>query len=51
MLKQITSFELRAASCALASDREIIEEQIMELFDEAFEPPVSVAWRSEGGWP
>ncbi|CAK9106806.1 unnamed protein product [Durusdinium trenchii] len=45
MLKQITSFELRAASCALASDREIIEEQIMELFDEAFEPPVSVSFQ------
>lgn len=42
MLDQMAAFELRCASCSLNSDREVIEQQIIDLFDEAFEPPVSV---------
>eukprot|EP00438_Fugacium_kawagutii_P023953 Skav232715 [mRNA] locus=scaffold4051:2239:3864:+ [translate_table: standard] len=44
MLHQMEHFDFRRAQCALESDRGIIEEQVVDLFDEAFEPPLSVAF-------
>eukprot|EP00438_Fugacium_kawagutii_P007731 Skav217319 [mRNA] locus=scaffold3163:325845:327515:+ [translate_table: standard] len=37
-------FDFRSAQCAVESDRGIIEEQVVDLFDEAFEAPLSVAF-------
>eukprot|EP00438_Fugacium_kawagutii_P036478 Skav209705 [mRNA] locus=scaffold36:271303:272928:+ [translate_table: standard] len=46
MLHQMEHFDFRSAQCALESDRAIIEEQVVDLFDEAFEAPLSVAFGS-----
>eukprot|EP00438_Fugacium_kawagutii_P023193 Skav215054 [mRNA] locus=scaffold1021:249411:252891:- [translate_table: standard] len=46
MLHQMERFDFRSAQCALESDRGIIEEQVVDLFDEAFEAPLSVAFGS-----
>ena len=47
MLDQLAQFDLRNAKCALETDRRVIEEQVLSLFDEACEPPVSVAFGTE----
>eukprot|EP00438_Fugacium_kawagutii_P036479 Skav209706 [mRNA] locus=scaffold36:288758:290383:+ [translate_table: standard] len=44
MLRQMEHFDFRSAQCALESDRGIIQEQVVDLFDEAFEAPLSVAF-------
>ena len=44
MLDQMAHFDLRNAKCSVESDRKIIEEQVLQLFDEALEPPLSVAF-------
>eukprot|EP00438_Fugacium_kawagutii_P032422 Skav234925 [mRNA] locus=scaffold840:1011811:1013061:+ [translate_table: standard] len=44
MLQQMEDFDFRSAQCAVESDRGIIEEQVVDLFDEAFEAPLSVAF-------
>eukprot|EP00438_Fugacium_kawagutii_P028503 Skav229790 [mRNA] locus=scaffold2234:131123:133331:- [translate_table: standard] len=49
MLDQMARFDLRNAQCALETDRLVIEEQVVGLWDEAFEPPVSVAFGVEEG--
>ena len=48
MLDQLAQFDLRNAKCTLETDRRVIEEQVLSLFDEALEPPVSVAFGAEG---
>eukprot|EP00438_Fugacium_kawagutii_P033023 Skav234006 [mRNA] locus=scaffold2637:243858:244991:- [translate_table: standard] len=47
MLDQMKDFDLRNAKCSLETDRTTIREQVLSLFDEAFEPPVSVAFGSD----
>ena len=47
MLDQMAAFDLRNAKCTLESDRRVIDEQVLSLWDEALEPPVSVAFGSE----
>ena len=47
MLDQLAQFDLRNAKCALETDRRVIEEQVLSLFDEALEPPLSVAFGTE----
>ena len=51
MLDQLLQFDLRNAKCALETDRRVIEEQVLSLFDEACEPPVSVAFGTENTEP
>lgn len=46
MLDQMSHFELRDAKCTLETDRILIMEQILGLFDEALEPPVSVSFET-----
>jgi hypothetical protein len=50
MLEQMDNFDLRNAECSMESDREIIQEQVLDLFDEALEPPLHVAFGAEAGW-
>ena len=40
----MAAFDLRNAKCTLESDRRVFEEQVLSLWDEALEPPVSVAF-------
>eukprot|EP00438_Fugacium_kawagutii_P020609 Skav206470 [mRNA] locus=scaffold1672:114166:115818:+ [translate_table: standard] len=47
MLDQMKDFDVRNAKCSLETDRTTIQEQVVSLFDEAFEPPLSVAFGSE----
>eukprot|EP00438_Fugacium_kawagutii_P027188 Skav231829 [mRNA] locus=scaffold4070:27222:28133:+ [translate_table: standard] len=47
MLDQMARFDLRNAQCTLETDRVNIEEQVLALWDEALEPPVSVAFGAE----
>ena len=42
MLNQMKHFDVRSAECTVESDRIVIQEQIVNLFDEALEPPVQV---------
>ena len=44
MLDQMSTFDIRNAKCTLESDRNILMEQVLSLFDEALEPPISVAF-------
>eukprot|EP00438_Fugacium_kawagutii_P029950 Skav229968 [mRNA] locus=scaffold327:464779:466616:- [translate_table: standard] len=44
MLDEMSKFDIRNAKCTLESDRRIIMEQVLSLFDEALEPPLSVAF-------
>lgn len=44
MLDQMSHFDIRNAKCTLESDRRIIMEQVLSLFDEALEPPLSVTF-------
>ena len=48
MLDQLAQFDLRNAKCTLETDRRVIEEQVLSLFDEALEPPLSFAFGAEG---
>ncbi|CAK9067569.1 unnamed protein product [Durusdinium trenchii] len=43
MLNQISNFDFRNAKCTLETDRVTIEQQVVDLFDEALEGPASVA--------
>eukprot|EP00434_Breviolum_minutum_P001337 symbB.v1.2.001175.t1/scaffold60.1/size581591/15 len=43
MLEQMSQFHLRNVHCSVESDRAIIETQILNLFDEALQPPLSVS--------
>ena len=47
MLDQMAEFQLGNAKCTLETDRRVIEEQVLSLFDEALEPPVSIAFGTE----
>lgn len=47
MLDQMAEFDLRNAKCTLETDRRVIEEQVLSLWDEALEPTVSVAFGAE----
>lgn len=51
MLDKMASFDIRNAKCSLETDRIGIEEQVFQLFDEAVEPPVSVALDDLGAKP
>ena len=42
MLNQMKHFDIRSTECTVESDRIVIQEQIVNLFDEALEPPVQV---------
>lgn len=42
MLDQMAAFDLRSAKCTLESDRTLIHDQVLDLFDEALEPPICV---------
>eukprot|EP00438_Fugacium_kawagutii_P022935 Skav226772 [mRNA] locus=scaffold8:225184:226572:- [translate_table: standard] len=42
MLDQMSQFDLRNAKCSLETDRVVLTEQVVSLF-EAFEPPIHVA--------
>ena len=44
MLDQMSQFDLRHAKCSLDSDRKLIEEQVLQLFDEVLAPPVQVSF-------
>eukprot|EP00438_Fugacium_kawagutii_P004970 Skav222401 [mRNA] locus=scaffold4422:329730:331385:+ [translate_table: standard] len=44
MLDQMTHFEFRNAKCAVDSDRKLIEKQVLQLFDEALEPPLQISF-------
>ena len=44
MLDQMSHFNLGHANCSLDSDRKLIEEQVLQLFDEALAPPVQVCF-------
>eukprot|EP00438_Fugacium_kawagutii_P020204 Skav207621 [mRNA] locus=scaffold1878:232672:235876:- [translate_table: standard] len=44
MLDQMSHFDLRNAKCSLETDRLALTEQVATLFDEAFEPPLRVAF-------
>ena len=35
----MAEFQLGNAKCTLETDRRVIEEQVLSLFDEALEPP------------
>ncbi|CAK9057024.1 unnamed protein product [Durusdinium trenchii] len=43
MLEQMECFDWRDATCTLETDRIVIKKHIFTLFDEALEPPLSVA--------
>ena len=47
MLHQMEQFDIRSAECTVESDRKVIEEQILDLFDEALEPPVQVSFGTD----
>ncbi|CAK9011680.1 unnamed protein product [Durusdinium trenchii] len=47
MLDQMASFDLRKATCSLETDRLMIRRQVVELFDEALEYPLSVSFEAE----
>ena len=47
MLDQMSTFDIRNAKCTLETDRIVIMEQVLSLFDEALEPPLSVAFDAE----
>ena len=51
MLDEMQRFDLKNARCTLESDRQIIEEHISDLFDEALDPPLSVALDAEESRP
>lgn len=42
MLNQMKHFDVQSAECTVESDRAVIQEQMMNLFDVALEPPVQV---------
>ena len=42
MLDQMKHFDVRSAECTVEADRIVIQEQIVNLFDEALGPPVQV---------
>ncbi|CAL1164149.1 unnamed protein product [Cladocopium goreaui] len=44
MLDQMLAFDLRNAKCTFEEDRAVIEELVLNLFDEALEPPIRVAF-------
>ena len=44
MLHQMKHFDFRDANCTLENDRKVIGEQVQDLFDEALEPPIQVAF-------
>eukprot|EP00438_Fugacium_kawagutii_P024558 Skav223338 [mRNA] locus=scaffold200:217327:219000:+ [translate_table: standard] len=44
MLDQMSRFDIRNAKCTLETDRLIIMDNVADLFDEAFEPAISVAF-------
>ncbi|CAL1164142.1 unnamed protein product [Cladocopium goreaui] len=44
MLDQMSAFDLRNAKCTFEEDRAVIEELVLNLFDEALEPPIRVAF-------
>eukprot|EP00438_Fugacium_kawagutii_P000605 Skav212030 [mRNA] locus=scaffold1285:31426:33033:- [translate_table: standard] len=44
MLDQMSQFDLRNAKCSLETDRVVLTEQVVSLFDEAFAPPLRVAF-------
>eukprot|EP00438_Fugacium_kawagutii_P023821 Skav220110 [mRNA] locus=scaffold1727:97641:99233:+ [translate_table: standard] len=44
MLDQMSQFDLRNAKCSLETDRVVLTEQVVSLFDEAFQPPLRVAF-------
>eukprot|EP00435_Cladocopium_sp_Y103_P060833 s406_g22.t1 len=43
MLDQMSVFDLRNAKCTIEEDRAVIEELVLNLFDEALEPPIREA--------
>eukprot|EP00438_Fugacium_kawagutii_P008969 Skav214290 [mRNA] locus=scaffold2257:228618:230602:+ [translate_table: standard] len=49
MLDQMARFDLRNAQCTLETDRLVIEEQVVALWDEALEPPLRIAFGTEEG--
>ena len=51
MLDEMASFDLKNARCSVESDRQIIEEHISDLFDEALDPPLSVAFDADESRP
>ena len=51
MLDQMSHFDIRDAKCALETDRTTIEKHVLDLFDEASEAPLSVAFGAEEDAP
>ena len=47
MLDQMAQFDLRHAKCSLETDRLVIEQGVVALFDEALEAPISVAFGAD----
>mmetsp|Transcript_8474 Transcript_8474/g.20069 ORF Transcript_8474/g.20069 Transcript_8474/m.20069 type:complete len:555 (+) Transcript_8474:88-1752(+) len=48
MLADMADFNIKSAQCSLESDREVIEAQVSDLFDEAQDVPCSVAIEAPG---
>ena len=51
MLEQMAHFDVRNAKCTLETDRRVIEEQVLDLFDEALEPSLRVAFDGTDSTP
>ena len=47
LLDQMSLFDIRDAKCALETDRTTIEKHVIDLFDEALDAPLSVAFGAE----
>lgn len=51
MLDQMASFDLRNAQCTLETDRVVLQRQVVDLFDEALEPPLFVSFGVQDPMP
>ena len=47
MLDQMIHFDLKSAKCTLETDRIVLQQQVLNLFDEALEAPLSVHFSRE----
>ena len=47
MLDQMMHFDLKSAKCTLETDRIVLQQQVLNLFDEALQPPLSVEFSRE----
>eukprot|EP00438_Fugacium_kawagutii_P004674 Skav216586 [mRNA] locus=scaffold3151:147969:152421:+ [translate_table: standard] len=48
MLQQLARFDFRNGKCSIEGDRQVIQAQIIDLFDEALEAPLSMSFEAPG---